>query len=221
MVGVQYRDVFCIRLSDGAVVDPNLCPGPEPTTALSVCNTQPCTGYNWMANANWGVCGQGADGLWTRNRSFHCHAANGVVALYSDCTTNAGKLPVGVIPCAPGVCSDANGCPSVQIGSVLNYCNAIPHDCTPGTSCAGAASDLDDAFSSLGTSATVAATCIDTYNAGLAPAAQANPSLIAEVKARLGAGETVCGALYVGAADTVVVGAWSGLVTVLAALLVY
>jgi len=116
MVGIQYRDVFCIRQSDQAVVDNSLCTGTPPTTALSVCNTQKCTTYNWMANANWGPCEMDATGKYSRNRSFHCHDASGALTTINNCQSFAGKMPIGILPCAPGVCSDANGCPLVQIG---------------------------------------------------------------------------------------------------------
>jgi len=190
MVGIQYRDVFCIRQSDTTVVDNSLCTAAEPTSALSVCNTQKCSTYNWMANANWGPCEIDSTGKFSRNRTFHCHNAAGQLALYSDCQANAGPLPLARLPCAPGVCSDANGCPLVQIGTLFNFCTNIPGDCIPKSACAIAASDVDDAFSSLGTSAASAATCVSTYSDSLAvPASQA---LIDAVKARLSAGQVVC-----------------------------
>lgn len=192
MVGIQYRDVFCLRQSDKTVVDSSLCTDPSPTTALSVCNTQPCTNFNWMANDNWGPCVIDASGLYSRNRTFHCHTATGQAALLSDCQANGGKMPIARIPCSPGVCSDANGCPLIQIGSFFNFCNEIPGSCLPYTSCLTSSNELDDAFASLGTPAATAAQCVQSYNDGLSPTDRKPQTLVDALKARLAAGLPSC-----------------------------
>lgn len=192
MVGIQYRDVFCLRQSDKVVVDASLCTDPSPTTALSVCNTQPCTTYNWMANANWGPCEMDASGLYSRNRTFHCHSASGQVALNSDCATYGGKMPIDRIPCSPGVCSDANGCPLVQIGSFFNFCSDIPASCLPYSSCLTVAKELDDSFASLGTPANTAAQCVQSFNDARSPVDRFPQTLIDAVKARLASGLPSC-----------------------------
>lgn len=216
MVGIQYRDVFCLRQSDKALADSSLCTDPSPTTALSVCNTQACTTYNWMADANWGRCEADASGRYSRNRTFHCHTASGQAALNSDCTANAGKLPIARMPCSPGVCSDASGCPTVQMGAFLNFCANIPGSCLPYSSCLTASKDLDDSFASLGTTAAVAAQCVQTFNDALAMADRHPQSLIDAVKLRLSAGKPSCEEVIVNSAHPVSVGvAVIGLVALL------
>lgn len=202
MVGVQYRDVFCIRQSDQGVVDNSLCKDTPPTTALSVCNPEKCTGYNWMANANWGPCEQDSTGRYSRNRTFHCHDVDGQTALNSDCVAKAGKMPIDRLPCAPGVCSDSNGCPLVQIGTLFNYCSKIPDDCIPRSACAMAAAEVDDAFATLSTSAASAAACIATYNSGLPASNQISQLMLDAVKARLSTGQQVCELVLLSDAST-------------------
>lgn len=102
MLGVRYKDVFCVSSNTLQAADPSLCDiASMPKTNYSSCNPQKCTGYNWMANANWGPC-QAVDGQFTRTRSFHCHAADGSVALSSACSSV--PLPVASLPCVPNTC---------------------------------------------------------------------------------------------------------------------
>jgi len=193
MVGVQYRDVFCKRASDNTVVDNSLCnPATMPTTALSVCNTQPCTNYNWMANANWGACTLQTNGLYQRTRSFHCHAKDGTTCANSLCTQNAGPQPISVLPCSPGTCGNANGCPTVDIGQVLTVCQ--PSDltnCDPNSQCGEAANNVDLTVFSVGMTVATAEACFDTFISTMA--SPPDPSLVAEVKSKLQAGQKLCG----------------------------
>lgn len=96
MLGQQYRGLFC-KSSDGKQVDFSLCDSTtKPVNVLTVCNTWPCTDFNWMANGDWSVC-NGTH----RNRGFHCHAKDGAVALNSECAHV--PLPLSSISCTPGL----------------------------------------------------------------------------------------------------------------------
>jgi hypothetical protein len=208
MVGIQYRDVFCYREQDLTVVDNSLCTIVKPTSQLSVCNPQKCTKPNWMADANWGACVQGTDGVWVRTRTFHCHNADGTAALYSVCKADAGPLPIAILPCSPGTCSDSNGCPSVQIGSVFNDCSNGLSVCT--VQCAATASQLADELNVLGLTPTLAAQCVRDLVAALPASFRPAPGLVDSMATTLASGQqNVCGAAL--SASTHVTVSWTAL----------
>lgn len=192
MVGVQYRDVFCYRDQDLTAVDNSLCTGPRPTNQLSVCNTQKCTGVNWMADANWGACTQGTDGVWVRKRTFHCHNADGTTALYSTCLASAGPLPISILPCTPGTCSDANGCPNAQIGALFTDCVNGLSPCSD--RCAASSAGLADQLTVLGLSGSTAAQCVSSLANTMPVGFQPSASLVTMISGALLSGEkNVCG----------------------------
>jgi len=116
MLGITYIDVWC-QTSTGQPADPSLCSSPlKPATSISSCNPQKCQNFNWMANANWGPCLSGY-----RNRSFHCHAADGSLALYSQCQAKAGPLPASVLPCVPDGCLKVPPTPNSYASSALPF----------------------------------------------------------------------------------------------------
>jgi len=214
MVGVQFRDVFCFREQDLTVVDNSLCGSQaQPTTALSVCNTQKCTKPNWMADANWGPCALGADGINVRTRTFHCHNADGTNAVYSVCTNGAGPLPIAVLPCTPGTCSDSNGCPNVQIGDVFARCGTGIRPCS--TDCAGVTQTLSDELTALSMKGSVAATCAQTLANELPVAYQPSASLLSAITSALNSGQTnICQGGGVSASSYVIV-SWGVLIALL------
>lgn len=209
MVGVQYRDVFCFKNQDLSVVDDSLCTGAKPTSQLSVCNPQQCTTPNWMADANWGPCVQGTDGVWVRTRTFHCHNADGTTAPYSVCKDGAGPLPVAILPCAPGTCSDANGCPQVQLGGVLNDCADGLDVCS--IQCATSALALADELNVLGMKPAVAVKCLRDLEAALPPGFKPSADLVNRLANSLGTGNfNPCGYL---SGTTHIAAPWAVLIT--------
>lgn len=197
MVGMQFRDVFCIRDSDKASVDVNLCDNAtRPSASLSICNTQPCSNYNWMADGNWGPCELQANGLMQRKRTFHCHAADGSSSIRQNCVDNAGKLPISVLPCTPGTCANVDGCPTVEIAELLNFCTVDGLNfCDASSNCGQAASDLDLSLLSVGVSAAAARQCVLDYVSSLAASDRPDPVLVQVLTGRLLAGERACGFL--------------------------
>lgn len=198
MVGQQFRDVFCIRDTDDKAVDSALCDNStKPNDLLSVCNTQPCTDFNWMADGNFGPCVLQPSGVYQRFRTFHCHAASGAVALRSECEANAGKLPISVLPCTPGTCASTNGCPVVDIADLFNQCYQLPMLtlCDPTSPCGKAAKQLEVQMSSLGFTSTAAAAqqCVNVYVASLgtneAPSADVLTYVLSKINT---AGATLC-----------------------------
>jgi len=196
MVGNQFRDVFCLRDSDGSAVDVSLCNNAtRPTTLISICNTEPCTGFNWMADSNFGPCTQQANGLWQRFRTFHCHEKDGAIATRKSCEDNAGKLPIAVLPCTPGTCASPEGCPVVEIADVFNQCDTKDlASCIASTQCGIAANLLDGQLRSLGFSAAPAAgvKCVLDYIASLAPSDRPSTDLLTVVQTKITAGEPLC-----------------------------
>lgn len=103
MLGLQYRDVFCVNALN-LTVDPILCSSnTKPNVLLTACNPQKCAGPNWMANSNWGPCTL-TGSSYVRTRSFHCHTSDGAVALDSVCSPT--PRPVSILPCVPNTCLD-------------------------------------------------------------------------------------------------------------------
>lgn len=202
MAGIQYRDVFCVRSSDSAAVDSSLCDTQtQPTTSLSVCNTQPCSNYNWMADGNWGPCTlQKETGLYLRTRTFHCHAADGTTVLRQNCVDKAGKLPIASIPCTAGTCANADGCPTVEIAEVLNSCDANALEtCAVDSLCYQAANDVDVSFLTVGVSAATAVRCFSDYVASLAVSERPSTTALQTIISRLEGGEKICGVSLSGA----------------------
>jgi hypothetical protein len=203
MVGIQYRDVFCLRDSDNEAVDISLCDNrTRPTVALSVCNTQPCQNFNWMADSNWGPCTMQANGFYQRTRTFHCHASDGSTALRDSCVAGAGKLPIAVLPCTPGTCASADGCPIVEIADTFNQCTlAQIQACTFSTACGTAGRVLDNMMEVLGFRTRIPASlkCVADYVAGLPAAEKPTTGMLNYVNAQLTAGTALCGATMSGA----------------------
>lgn len=196
MAGIQYRDVFCVRSSDSAAVDASLCDtATQPTTSLSICNTQPCSNYNWMADGNWGPCTlQKETGLYLRTRTFHCHAADGTTVLRQNCVDKAGKLPIASIPCTAGTCANVDGCPTVEIAEVLNSCdmNAL-ETCATNSLCYQAANEVDVSFLTVGVSSSTAVRCFTDYIATLAVSERPSTAVIQTIISRLESGQKICG----------------------------
>jgi hypothetical protein len=118
MLGVRFKDVFCVNLVSMLTVDDSVCdPATKPRTNYTSCNPQACTGYNWMANGNWGPCENGI-----RTRTFHCHTPDGGAALDVQCG-NVIK-PISTLACSPGLCLKVPGASvsdafSIQVSCVL------------------------------------------------------------------------------------------------------
>lgn len=103
MIGYQYREIFCLRNTDQKRVDDSLCQATaKPTEFVEGCNGFPCSANYWMTT-RWTPCNAtGADGSGTRDRTYHCHFADGRNALLSDCPKD--KVPTTVESCNINVC---------------------------------------------------------------------------------------------------------------------
>ena len=205
MVGMQFRDVFCIRDSDKASVDVTLCDNAtKPSTYLSICNTQPCSNYNWMADGNWGPCELQTNGLMQRKRTFHCHATDGAQATRQSCLDNAIPLPISVLPCTPGTCANVDGCPTAEIAEALNFCTySTINACDTSTDCGKALSDLDASISSVGMEPAIARECVLSYELSLAVGERPDPLITEALTGRLVLGLKAC-SLFSGATGPVV-----------------
>lgn len=197
MVGQQFRDVFCIRDTDNQAVDPALCNNAtKPNDLLSVCNTQPCKDFNWMADGNFGPCILQPSGVYQRFRTFHCHAASGALALRSDCEANAGKLPISVLPCTPGTCASTTGCPVVEIADLLNQCytTSMLTSCDPQGPCGRASKLLETQMSTLGFTAQPGAAqqCVNVFVAALSKNDAPNADLLTYVLSKINTGVAMC-----------------------------
>ena len=191
MVGQQYRDVFCIRDIDNKAVDIVLCDNAtKPTSMLSVCNTQPCTGFNWMANDNFGPCTLQPEGVYQRFRKFHCHAASGALATLADCEANAGKTPIAALPCTPGTCASTTGCPVVDIAELFNQCFLLSmlQSCDVSSPCARAAYALEAQIKTLALAVDAPAQCVNVYVASLSANEAPKADLLSYVLSHISTG---------------------------------
>jgi len=108
MLGVQRVEVFC-RDSSENVIDSSLCTDTQPSQTILGCNPQPCTDYNWMADAPWGACLDGK-----KLRTFHCHSPDGGNAKPNDCVTRGIPVPPDMMMCEPNTCSTYDYAPDMS-----------------------------------------------------------------------------------------------------------